>query len=288
MADTQIRRVLAPNPSPMTATGTNTWIVGQGDVAVIDPGPGLDHHLSAILAALSPGERVTHIIVTHPHADHSTLAPRLARATGAPVLGFGAADAGRSPAMQALAATGLAGGGEGVDTGFAPDARLADGDVVAGGNWQLQVLHTPGHFAGHLSLATGDTLFSGDHVMGWAPSLISPPDGDMGAYMASLAALQGRPWARFLPGHGDAVNDPAVRLAALVAHRRAREAAILAAVSGVALSLPQIVAQVYADTPSALHPAAARNALAHLADLATRGLVTVTPQLSPAAIFRRR
>lgn len=287
MTDTPIRRVLAANPSPMTGSGTNTWVVGQGDVAVIDPGPDLDSHLSAILAALAPDERVSHIIVTHAHADHSALAPRLARATGAPVLGFGAADAGRSPAMQALAASGLAGGGEGVDAGFAPDVRLADGDTVAGGTWRLQVLHTPGHFAGHLSLALDDVLFSGDHVMGWAPSLISPPDGDMGAYMASLARLQQRRWSRFLPGHGDAVETPEARLAALVAHRRGREAAILAALSGAALSLPDLVARVYADTPRALHPAAARNALAHLADLAARGLVTAVPQLSPAAIFRR-
>jgi hydroxyacylglutathione hydrolase len=288
MAETQIRRVLAPNPSPMTATGTNTWIVGQGDVAVIDPGPDHAGHLAAILAALGPAERVTHIVVTHAHADHSALAPDLARATGAAVLGFGAAEAGRSPAMQALAASGLAGGGEGVDTGFSPDARLADGDVVAGDTWQLRVLHTPGHFAGHLSLALDDTLFSGDHVMGWAPSLISPPDGDMGAYMASLARLQGHPWGRFLPGHGGTVEDPATRLADLVAHRRGREAAILAVLSGTALALPDIVARVYADTPAALHPAAARNALAHLADLAARDLVYGSPQVSPSAIFRRR
>lgn len=288
MAETRIRRVLAPNPSPMTGAGTNTWIVGRGEVAVIDPGPDLDAHLAAILAALGPGERVAQVVVTHAHLDHSALAPRLARATGAPVAGFGPPDAGRSAVMLRLAAAGLTGGGEGVDAGFSPDIRLGDGSTLDGLGWRLGVLHTPGHFAGHLSLALEDVLFSGDHVMGWAPSLISPPDGDMGAYMASLAALAARPWRRFLPGHGDTVDDPAARLAALAAHRRGREAAILQALAGPALALTDIVAQVYADTPPALHAAAARNALAHLIDLSERGLVAASPHLSATASFRRR
>lgn len=282
-----MRRVLAPNPSPMTSTGTNTWIVGRGEVAVIDPGPDSASHLNAIIAALTPGETVTHIIVTHAHLDHSALAPALARRTGAPLLGFGTATDGRSTQMQALADAGLAGGGEGLDHAFSPDLRLHDGDKVQGAGWRLDVLHTPGHLSGHLCLALGDTLFTGDHVMGWAPSLVSPPDGDMGAYMAALRRLAEHDWHRMLPGHGDTIDAPAARLAALIAHRESREAAILDALGDGPADLPAIVARVYADTPPALHPAAARNAFAHLADLTERSIVTATPALSPAATFRR-
>lgn len=280
-----LRRVLAPNPSALTGPGTNTWIVGQGEVAVIDPGPALSTHLSAILAALGPDERVARILVTHAHLDHSALAPALAQATGAPVLGFGPATAGRSAVMQALAAAGQAGGGEGADTAFAPDALLVDGDRLTVGGADLRVLHLPGHFAGHLGFGWGDRLFCGDHVLGWASTLVSPPDGDMGAYMASLARLAGEDWACLYPGHGDPITDPARRLAELAAHRRDREAAILAALAPGPASLAGITARVYADTPPALHPAAARNAFAHLVDLVARHRVTARPVLSPAAIF---
>jgi glyoxylase-like metal-dependent hydrolase (beta-lactamase superfamily II) len=245
-------------------------------------------HLAAILAALAEGEVVSHILVTHAHADHSALARDLSAATGAPVLGFGPALAGRNAVMQRLAMEGLAGGGEGVDAGFVPDWMLTDGEVVAGDGWQLQAIHTPGHFAGHLAYAWGDRLFSGDLVMGWSTSLVSPPDGDMGDYMASLARLSSREWRLFYPGHGDAVTDPAGRLADLAAHRRVREAAILAALSEGPLDLPLLTARVYADTPAALHLAAARNAFAHLIDLATRGCVTAEPTLSLDAMFRVR
>jgi glyoxylase-like metal-dependent hydrolase (beta-lactamase superfamily II) len=281
--DTAIRRVLAPNPSPMTHAGTNTWIVGQGRVGIIDPGPAIPSHLTAILAALAPGETVSHIIVTHAHADHTGLAPALKAATGAPVLAFGPATAGRSPRMAAFGKA--IGGGEGLDRVFAPDIALADGEVVAGEGWSLRALHTPGHTSGHLCLALGSRLFTGDHVMGWAPSLVSPPDGDMAAYMASLRRLAGGGWTRFLPGHGDTVDDTEGRIAALIAHRQGREARILQALSAGPLTLPALVATVYADTPPALHPAARRTALAHLIDLADRNLVTATPALSPDATF---
>ncbi len=269
----------------MTHTGTNTWIVGQGRVAVIDPGPALPAHLAAIMAALAPGETVSHILVTHAHADHSALAPALAAATGAPMLAFGTATSGRSARMTALAAAGLTGGGEGLDHDFAPDALLADGETVDGPGWALTALHTPGHLGGHLCLTLGDQLFSGDHVMGWAPSLVSPPDGDMGDYMASLQRLAAGRWRRFLPGHGDPVDDPAHRLTTLIAHREGREAQILQSLSKGPLTLAALVDAVYADTPPALHPAAMRNALAHLIDLAGRQRVTATPTLSPAATF---
>jgi len=269
----------------MTHTGTNTWIVGQGTVAVIDPGPALPAHLAAILAALSPHETVSHILVTHAHADHSALAPALSKAVSAPVLAFGPATSGRSARMAALAAGGLAGGGEGLDHGFAPDALLTDGQVVQGTGWALTVLHTPGHIGGHLCLALGAQLFTGDHVMGWAPSLVSPPDGDMAAYMASLHRMGAGNWGRFLPGHGDPVEDPATRLATLIAHRRGREAQILQTLSSGPLTLAALVSTVYADTAPTLHPAAMSNALAHLIDLTDRHLVMASPTLSPAATF---
>lgn len=262
--ETGVRMVLAANPSPMTHWGTNTYIVGEGAVAVIDPGPALPAHLAAILAALAPGERISHILVTHPHLDHSPLARPLAEATGAPVLGFGPAGSGISSRMAGI--EGL-GGGEGIDTGFTPDVRLADGDVIEGPGWHLKALHTPGHMAGHMAFALGDLLFTGDHVMGWAPSLVSPPEGDMTDYMASLDRLAGHRWRRFLSAHGLPMDDPATRLAELTTHRRTREAAILAALTHGPADLGTLTARVYTDVAPALLPAARRNLLAHLIDL---------------------
>ena len=281
----QLRRVLAPNPSPMTGPGTWTHVVGQGEVAVIDPGPAIAAHLDAILAALAPGERVAAILVTHAHLDHSALAPALAAATGAPVLAFGDATSGRSPVMQRLVAEGLTGGGEGIDTAFRPDRCLADGESVEGPDWRLTALHTPGHMGGHLCLEWEDVLFTGDHVMGWAPSLVSPPDGDMGAYMGSLERLAAWPWRRFLPAHGEAIADPAARLAELLAHRRGREAALLHALRQGAADLATLTARVYTDIAPALRPAAERNALAHLVDLAERNLAVAHPRPGPQALW---
>jgi glyoxylase-like metal-dependent hydrolase (beta-lactamase superfamily II) len=284
-----IVRILAPNPSPMTGPGTNTYLVGHGtDIAVIDPGPRIQAHLAAILSSLGQNQRISHILVTHPHADHSQLVPDLVAATGAPVLGFGPAGSGRTAAMQARAAFGELGGGEGSDAGFAPDQRLAHGDIVAGKDWQLKVLYCSGHMAEHLCFALGDQLFSGDHVMGWSTSLVSPPDGDMGAYMTSLDQLRQTRWTRFLPGHGATIDDPASRLDALAQHRRAREAAILATLAAGPLTLSALTARVYTDTAPTLHRAAARNAFAHLIDLADKGLVAASPSLALDATFHLR
>jgi len=282
-----LRRVLAPNPAPMTHTGTNTYILGAGQVAVIDPGPAMPDHLTAILAALAPGEVVTHIFVTHSHADHSPLARPLSRATGAPVIAFGDAGAGRSPLMATLAAGGLT-GGEGIDTEFRPDALLADGQTVASGGWSLRGIHTPGHLGNHICLAWGDRIFSGDHVMGWASSLVSPPDGDMGAYMRSLDRLAAEMAARLYPGHGAPVDDPAARIAFLSAHRRGREAQVLAALAEGAADAASLARRIYTDTPPALIPAAARNVLAHLIDLKDRNRVTCEGLPGPDAQFSVR
>ena len=185
-----LRRILAPNPSPMTFRGTNTYLLGETDIAVIDPGPQDTAHLEAILAAIGPGQRITHVLVSHAHLDHSPLARPLADRCGAPVLAFGRAEEGRSALMQALADQGLMGGSEGVDTCFEPDQRLTDGDEIHGAGWTLIALHTPGHMANHLAFGWGGVLFSADLVMGWATSLVSPPDGDLTQFMASCAKLR--------------------------------------------------------------------------------------------------
>jgi hydroxyacylglutathione hydrolase len=280
-----LRLVLAPNPSPMTHWGTNTYLVGHGAVAVVDPGPDDPAHLAALRRALD-GAPVAAILVTHAHRDHSPLAPILARETGAPVLAFGPPDAGRSSLMAALAAEGDLGGGEGVDTGFRPDATLAEGDRVAVGDFGIDVLHTPGHFAGHLAFAVGDAVLTGDHVMDWASTLVSPPDGDVTQFMETSARLRARGDRVFYPGHGAPVRDTAGRLDWLMAHRRAREASILEALAAGAATLPEIAARAYRDVPAPMLPAAARNVLAHLVDLTHRGSVMAEPTLSATARYR--
>lgn len=280
-----LRSLRAPNPGPMTGPGTNTYLLGWRDLAVIDPGPDDPAHLAAILDALGPEQRVSHIIVTHAHRDHSALAPRLAAQTGAPVLAFGDATAGRSSAMARLAESGT-GGGEGVDASFRPDLCVGDGAVVTGSDWQLVALWTPGHMGNHLCLHWQDAVFTGDLVMGWSSSLISPPDGDMAAYFRSCARLD-RIGARVLyPAHGEPITDPAARIAELVAHRRAREAQIRDALAHGPLPLAPLTRRVYGDLTPHLLPAASRNTLAHLLDLVERGIVHAVPDLSPAASFR--
>lgn len=281
-----LRLVRAPNPSPMTHTGTNTWLVGDGEVAVIDPGPEDEPHLDAILAALGPGERVGHILVTHAHRDHSPLARRLAARTGAPVCAAGDMAGRRRPVMARLAEAGRVEGGEGVDAGFAPDIVLEEGDIVSGPGWRLTVRATPGHTADHLAFAWGDALFSGDHVMGWASSLVSPPDGDLAAFMASCRRLAATPPRVCYPGHGDPVTDPAGRLDWLIAHREAREAQILAALAAGPGRTPRALAEaIYTETPPALLPAATRNVLAHLIALWEAGRVSAEPTLASDARF---
>lgn len=282
-----LRRIVAPNPSPMTYRGTNTYILGETDLAVIDPGPDSRAHLQAILDAVSPGQRISHIIVTHTHLDHSPLARPLAAACGAPVLAFGDASAGRSDVMAGFVASGYVGGGEGIDTGFIPDVRVQDGEFVQGPDWMLETLHTPGHIGNHISLAWKDVCFTADHVMGWASSLVSPPDGDLTDFMASCTKLQARHWRVFYPGHGAPITQPAERLEWLVGHRRAREAAILKVLEEGAATASDLAHAIYTDTPAALMGAATRNVLAHLVDLMGKNTVTVQTDLSADAVFAR-
>ncbi len=282
-------RVIAPNPSPMTFRGTNSYLVGETALALIDPGPDLTDHAEALLAALKPGQHISHILCTHSHVDHSPLAARLAAETGAKVHAFGTHLDGRRPVMEALSASGLAGGGEGVQADFRPDVRLAHGQVLEGTGWQLTALHTPGHISNHLCFALarpdGEAVFTGDHVMGWASSLISPPDGDATAFMASCALLAERPSRIYYPGHGDPVEDPAARLAWLTEHRRSRAAQVLDALAQGPGTPAELTARVYTDVPAALLPAAERNMLAQLIALAEAGLAIATPRLSATATY---
>ncbi|MBB3995556.1 glyoxylase-like metal-dependent hydrolase (beta-lactamase superfamily II) [Sulfitobacter undariae] len=280
-----LRRIVAPNPSPMTYRGTNTYMLGDTALAVIDPGPESTAHLEAILAAVGPTQHISHIIVTHTHLDHSPLARRLSDQTGAPILALGTADAGRSPVMQQLAAAGTVGGGEGIDTDFTPDVILKDGQIIEHAGWKLEVLHTPGHIGNHISLRWGDACFTADHVMGWASSLVSPPDGDLTDFMASCKRLQQRNWRIFYPGHGAAIDDTADRLEWLINHRLSREASILELLRTAPSSAPELAREIYATTPPALLGAATRNVLAHLIDLRGRGLVKHEGPLQESATF---
>ena len=260
-----IRRIVARNPSPFTFRGTGTYVVGSGEVAVIDPGPDLADHVEALLTGLA-GERVTHILITHTHRDHSPAAAALKAATGAPTWGFG---------PHAGGARGEPGVEEGGDWDFIPDVAVRDGERIAGRGWRFEAVHTPGHTSNHLCFALEDSgiLFSGDHVMGWSTSVISPPDGDMAAYMASLDKLLGRLDTVYWPTHGPAIGEPQRHVRAFIAHRREREAGILDCLSAGVEQTDGIVERLYVDLQPGLRRAAGRSVQAHLIDLVERGIV---------------
>ncbi|NOR63693.1 MAG: MBL fold metallo-hydrolase [Rhodobacteraceae bacterium] len=254
--------VTAPNASPMTFTGTQSYILGDSEVAVIDPGPNDPAHFEALKRAIA-GRPVSHVLVTHSHIDHSPLA----QAFEAPVLAFGPSGAGMSEVMQGLVELD---GGEGIDRDFKPDQLLADGDIVTGAGWAVEAVHTPGHMSNHLCFAFEGGLLSGDHVMAWSTTLVSPPDGDLTQFMASLRKLQARNDTRYFPGHGPVLEDPQAMLAYQIAHRQARETQILEALPG---KISDITTAVYSDLDSRLLPMAARNVFSHLIDLCQRGKV---------------
>jgi glyoxylase-like metal-dependent hydrolase (beta-lactamase superfamily II) len=260
----KVRRLLAGNPSPFTYTGTQTYLVGHGEVAVIDPGPDLAAHVAATLAA-TKGERIVAILCTHTHHDHSPASRALAGATGAPIIGC-APLAIPDDGPRADAA---------FDFDYRPDRVLADGEQVSGDSWTLTAVATPGHTSNHLCFALeGEgVLFTGDHVMGWSTTVIAPPDGDMTAYFASLDTLLKREDKVYFPAHGPAVEKPRAHVRALVTHRRMREKQILSRLEAGEDRIPAMVETMYRDVDPRLHGAAGRSVLAHLLDLERRGLV---------------
>jgi glyoxylase-like metal-dependent hydrolase (beta-lactamase superfamily II) len=263
-----IVRITAPNPSPFTFHGTNSYILGERALAVIDPGPDDPRHLDALLRSIA-GRPVSHILLTHTHRDHSSLARPLSQKTGAPVLAEGPhrparpLDTGEAGRLDASA-----------DTELAPDRRLADGETVAGEGWRLEAVATPGHTANHMAyaLAGEGVLFCGDHVMGWSTTVVAPPDGSMADYMASLDRLLARSDRLYLPGHGGPIGDPAAFVRGLKAHRLMRERAILERLAQGDRTVPEMVRAIYRDLDPRLRGAAALSVLAHLEDLVARGL----------------
>jgi glyoxylase-like metal-dependent hydrolase (beta-lactamase superfamily II) len=261
-----IRRVLARNASPFSYTGTQTYIVGHGEVAVIDPGPlGDDPAHVGELIRLIGDEKIVAIMCTHTHRDHSPAAAPLAAATGAPVIGC-------APLV-------LSDDGPRADAGFdptyAPDRVLVDGESVTGPGWTLTALATPGHTSNHLcfALAEEKALFSGDHVMGWSTTVVSPPDGDMADYMRSLALLLDRDDAVYYAAHGAPIDKPQRLVRGMMGHRKQREGQILRLLERGVGAIPDMVQEMYKGIDIRLHGAAGRSVLAHLIDLRDRGLV---------------
>lgn len=257
-----IRRVVAENPGPFTYLGTGVYIIGHGEVAVIDPGPPIENHLQALKTALG-GERVTHVLTTHTHLDHSPLAHPLARWAGARVYG-------RPDPAAAHLDVSLEEDGE---TGFAPDVLVNDGDVFAGPGWTLEAVQTPGHMSNHVcyALREENALFSGDHIMGWSTTVISPPDGNMGDYYRSLAKVRARNFETLWPTHGPPVTNVNAFIDAYIAHRRAREDAILARLKAGDTLIPDMVKIIYKEVDARLHAPAAHSVLAHMIHLVEAG-----------------
>jgi glyoxylase-like metal-dependent hydrolase (beta-lactamase superfamily II) len=264
-----IRRIVANNPGPITFTGTCSYIMGKGSVAVVDPGPDLPDHVAALLDAVR-GETVTHIFVSHTHRDHSPAARAIKAATGAPILGCSAQRLARPLALgeaNPLEASG--------DWDHRPDRELKDGDVVEGRSWRLEAVETPGHMANHLCFALPEEniLFSADHVMAWATTVVGPPDGSMSDYMASLDKVRRRGEAIYWPGHGGPVTDPQRFVRALAHHRRQREVSILNRIVAGDRTVPVIVSAIYQGLAPGLRGAAGLSVFAHLEDLVARGVV---------------
>jgi glyoxylase-like metal-dependent hydrolase (beta-lactamase superfamily II) len=264
-----VRRVICSNPGPFTFTGTCTYIIGRGTVAVIDPGPQSREHLAVLHDALRH-ETVSHIVVTHTHRDHSPGVPALQALTGGMVVGCGRHRASRELALGEINRLDAS-----ADHEYAPEAEMSEGDVITGPGWQLEAVATPGHTANHLAFALGqeNALFSADHVMAWSTSIVAPPDGSMAAFMASLDKLKARPEGIYWPGHGGPVREPRRFVRALITHRKLREASILARVRDGDRLIPKIVAKVYEGLSPQLMGAAALSAFAHLEDLVERGVL---------------
>ena len=267
-----IFRILASNPSPMTYTGTNTYVVDNGEIAVIDPGPKIQEHYDNILEVIGD-KPVKYIFLTHSHIDHSPMAADLSIKYNTPVYGYGPSDAGLSPTMLKLISDGYESGSEGIDHNFHPDYLIKDGEYFELNEASIIAIHTPGHMGNHVSFQYGGVLFSGDHIMGWATSMVSPPYGDLTQFMASCYLLKDKNISLILPGHGEPVDNPKERIEYLISHRLERERQIKSALKHYSLNALEITEIVYVDVDKSLIPAATRNVFAHLLDLNERGFV---------------
>jgi glyoxylase-like metal-dependent hydrolase (beta-lactamase superfamily II) len=263
-----ISRVLTNNPGPFTFKGTGVYLIGNRDVAVIDPGPDDPVHVEALKHAIGD-RKLTHILVTHTHADHSPAAQPLKEWSGAKTYAFGPHGSGKAEDGVKVE--------EGGDMKFVPDIRVRDSDMIAGDGFNFECVFTPGHTSNHMCFALREekALFSGDHVMGWSTTVVTPPDGDMASYMASLRKLLTRDDATLWPTHGGPIRDPKPFVQAYIDHRLDREAQIMAGLKDGVSSIPDMVARMYKDVDKRLHPAAARSVLAHLIQMTNEGRVVV-------------
>ncbi len=274
-----LRRMVVENPGGFTFHGTNTYVIGSGEVAVLDPGPLNDAHFAALTKALD-GERVTHILLTHTHMDHSPAAKPLKEKTGAKTWGYGRHGSGKLETGIQVEAGG--------DMDFVPDVVVRHGDVIKGGDWEVECVYTPGHTSNHICFALPDKqgLITGDHVMGWSTSVISPPDGDMKAYLESLDILVERGDRVLWPAHGDAVRDPAPFLKEFIAHRHAREAQITECIRDGLDDIRTMVERMYVDVDPTLHRPAAMSVLAHLVHMVATGRAACDGDPGIESIYR--
>ena len=275
-----IRRVIAENPSPFTLYGTGTYILGRGKVAVIDPGPADAAHIQALLAATA-GEEITHVLVTHTHMDHSPGCRLLREHCDAPSYAYGPHGAGKHEQGVAVE--------EGGDMEFDPDVRVSDGEIIEGDGWSVECVYTPGHTSNHVcfQLREERALFTGDHVMGWSTSIISPPDGDMAQYMQSLHKLLQRDDALYWPTHGPAITAPKAHVEAFIAHRQERETQIMACIDQQVGTIRDMVPLMYKDTPEFMYPAAQLSVLAAVEYLVARGELRTDSGVHLDAEYRR-
>ena len=271
--------ILAPNPSPMTFKGTNTYVIGNAELAIIDPGPLSEQHLTNILD-ITAERPVKYIFLTHSHIDHSPLAKQLSIELSTPIYGYGASDTGLSSTMLSLIDSGYESGSEGIDYEFNPDNLIKNNENFELNDNIISAIHTPGHMGNHVCFQYDNVLFSGDHVMDWATSMVSPPYGDLTQFMASCRLLQTKEFDIFLPGHGDPVTNPSERLNFLINHRLERERQIKETIKNTPLSSLEITEIVYTDIDNSLIPAATRNVFAHLIDLSERVLVDFSGEIS--------
>jgi len=267
-----IRRVISNNPGPFTFHGTGTYIVGHGKVAIIDAGPDIKSHIDALLDILKH-ETITHLIVTHTHRDHSPATEFLKKVTGAKTYGFGQHGIGTRTMLNDVVE-------EGADYNFVPDVLIRDGDILDGPGWKLEAIHTPGHTSNHMcfSLLEESALFSGDHIMGWSTTVVSPPDGDMAAYINSLNLIADRNEETIWPTHGPPILNPTQFVHELIEHRKEREHQILTCLKGGSSNISSIVHKIYSDIDPVLYPAAGRSVLAHLIHMVQRNQVQCNEQ----------